>query len=94
MGRAIGTLFITLFPKNLLIYGALPSLPGIRRELLVSIKRNIPGFAQAFLSVRFLAKGQQAELFGSARPLFREAYRRGLTAGMHARHTEDIPRSR
>lgn len=81
MGRAIGTLFMTLFPKVILVYGALSSLPSVRKKLLVAIKDNTPQFARSFLSVRFLAEGVQSELFGSARPLFRNAFRRTLQAG-------------
>lgn len=81
MGRAVGTLFITLFPKTVLVYGAMCNLPSVRKIFLESVRANIPEFARTFLNIRFLAKGHQSEIFGSARPLFREAYKRFCTRG-------------
>jgi predicted NBD/HSP70 family sugar kinase len=81
MSKGIGMLFITLFPRHILVYGPFCVNKGIRDLLTEQVSELIPGFARSYFSIDFLdTAGYRGEIYGTTRPLFREAYRKHLIA--------------
>ena len=74
MGRVLGALFTTLFPKILYLYGPFGTIHPIQQALTDSTLHHIPPFARAYLDLRFLPPQFYGEKFGSSHPLFQKAY--------------------
>lgn len=81
MSRGIGMLFITLFPRRILVYGPFSMNHALRNALREEVKNILPGFVRSYFSLDFIDTGYRSEMFGSIRPLFRDAYRKCLIAG-------------
>ena len=82
MGKAIAKLFVTLFPRRIIVYGPLTILPEIRKALVSQCEPGIPDFGRPYFSMGFLDSGYRGEQIGNARKLFLAEYRKHLRAGV------------
>jgi predicted NBD/HSP70 family sugar kinase len=78
MARGISLLYVTLFPRHVLLYGPLTVSAAIRRDIHRSALEHIPEFARAYFSLRFIDPDFKGELYGGTRAFFLHAYRASL----------------
>jgi len=75
MGRVLGALFTTLFPRIIYLYGPFGTIPQIQQALTDLTLQYIPDFARSYLDLRFLPPQFYGDRFGGSRDLFQKAYR-------------------
>ncbi|MCX7787569.1 MAG: hypothetical protein N2442_07715 [Spirochaetes bacterium] len=86
MGKVLGALYTTLFPRIAYLYGPFGTIPQLQQTLQEISLQYIPHFTRSYLDLRFLPPQFYGDRFGGSRTLFQKAYREILLNSTKRKH--------